>query len=132
MKGLFLILTAFFVFGINAETVTKNSDPFAFPFPTRTIGQFSVQSKDIEFSYNLHSLNQSIVTLSWALPVKADRGSISIFTLSGIKIKTIAIAEPQGSINMGPSNGGKLPNGVYIASLSYGMCKKNIQMLISK
>jgi hypothetical protein len=132
MKNLFLVLMAVFSVSLYAETVSKLSAPFQFPTAVGVISGHSMQSKDVSFSYHLHSGNRSVIGLSWALPEKAEKGSISVFSLSGTKIKTIPISGNHARVNWDISGSTKLANGVYLATLTSGSYKKNLQILISR
>jgi hypothetical protein len=132
MKNLFLVLMAVFSVSLYAETVSKLSAPFQFPTAVGVISSHSMLSKDVSFSYNLHSGNRTMIGLSWTLPEKAEKGSISIFTLSGTKIKTFPISENHAGMTWEISGAAKLANGVYLATLTSGSYKKNLQILISR
>jgi hypothetical protein len=132
MKYFFLVLMAGVSVSLYAETVSKLSAPFQFPTSVGVHSSHSLQCKDLSFSYTLHSGNRAIIGLSWTLPEKAERGSISIFTLSGTKIKTIPISENHAGATWDISGAAKMANGVYLATLTSGSYKKNIQILISR
>jgi hypothetical protein len=132
MKTRFLILMAVFFAGVSAETVSKNSAPFPFPTTVGAKGFVSFQNKDISFSFKVHSGNRTIIGLSWSLPEKTQKGTISIFTLAGTKIKTFSITGQQGNVNWDLSPGTKLANGVYLATMTSGTYKKNLQILLSR
>ena len=132
MKTILLILLAVFFAGLSAETVVKNSAPFQFPTAVGVKGAISVQSRDISLSYKVHSGNQAVIGLSWSLPDKTPKGSITIFTLAGTKIKTFSITAQQGEVNWDISSGTKPANGVYLTTLTCGTYKKNLQILLSR
>jgi hypothetical protein len=132
MKGFFLILTAAFAVNVCAETVVKNSAPFAFPASVGAIHGSSLQNKDVLFSYGTHYGSHTAIGLSWSLSVKAEMGSIAVYTLSGTKVKTFLITEQQGCVNWDITSGRRPVSGVYLATLTYGACKKNLQILLSR
>jgi hypothetical protein len=132
MKYFFLVLMAGVFVSLFADTVSKNSAPFAFPPSVGVIGSYSTQSQSFSFSYNIHSSNRTVIGLSWTLPERAEKGSISVYNLSGTKIKSFSISRNQASVNWDISGGAKPANGVYLATLTSGSHKKNLQILISR
>jgi hypothetical protein len=132
MKRFFLLLTAAFAVGVCGETVVKNSAAFAFPATVGAIRASSFQNRDVLFSYSAHSGSRGVFGLSWSLPVKAEKGSIAVYTLTGTKVKTFLIREQQGSVIWDITSGKRLVSGVYIATLTSGTCKKNLQILLSR
>jgi hypothetical protein len=133
MKYLFLVVMAVFtVSSFAAETVFKISPQFPWPGTTGVTGGYSLQVKDFSFSYNVHFGNRAVIGLSWSLPDKASKGTISIFTLTGTKIKSFSINEPQGSVAWDISGGKKTANGLYFATLTSGTLNKNLQIFLSR
>jgi hypothetical protein len=132
MKVPCLLLIGAIGAGIFAETVVKNSAAFSFPTTVGILGGHLLQNKDAVFVGSANLAGRNIITLSWSLPVKAAGGSISIFALSGAKIKSFQISSPQGYINWDISGAGRTGNGIYFATLSYGSIKKNLHLMICR
>jgi hypothetical protein len=132
MKYLFLVLMAVFTISSFADVVNKTSERFQFVPFTGAKGGYPVQVNDISFSYNAHYVNRSIIGLSWSLPAKASKGTISIFTLAGTKIKSFSINERQGSVAWDISGNKKVANGLYFATLKSGTLNKNLQIFLSR
>jgi len=134
MKYLFLVLMALFSVNLLADTVSKNSAPFTFPPSAGAISRSSAQSQNISFSYNIHSGNRTVIGLSWTLPdaMRTEKAMVSVYNLSGTKIKTFSITRNQANVNWDISGAAKPANGVYLATLTSGQNKKNLQILISR
>jgi hypothetical protein len=132
MKISLLLLMAVFIAGVSGETVSKNSAAFQFPTTVGVKGGFSIQSSDLSFSYKLHSGNRAVLRLAWSLPDKAQKGTISIFTVAGTKIRTFSITEQHGEVSWDISAGKKPANGVYLATMTCGTYKTNLQILLSR
>lgn len=134
MRTCCLILVFALSVGLHAETVSKNSAAFTFPPSVGVTSGYFTQSQNISFSYNVHSGLRSVIGLSWTLPdaMRAEKGTISVYTLSGTKIRTFLISRNQTSINWDISGAAKPANGVYLAILTSGQQKKNLQILISR
>jgi hypothetical protein len=128
----FLFLLVAFSASLFAETVSKNSAPFAFPSLLGARDAYSVQNKNMSFSYGIRSGNRAVIALSWSLPGKVETGTICIFNLAGTKLKTFSLVKHQGMVNWDISGNRKPANGVYFATLASGTQKKNLQLLLSR
>jgi hypothetical protein len=71
------------------------------------------------------------IDFSWSLPVKAKNGNISLFSVSGARVKTVPITSPNGNVSIDISSG-KLARGIYFAKLSYGACEKTINFIVCR
>jgi hypothetical protein len=130
MNTRFLLLVVAFFSVLSAETVTKTSPAFSFPSAVGVIGARSFQSNDAVFHYRTIGVAGTNVEISWSLSVQAAQGSISIFNVSGSRVKTFAVASRNGKVQWDISNGGKPARGIYFAALSYGACKKKCTIVL--
>jgi hypothetical protein len=112
-----------------AETVVKSSAPFSFPITVGISGNNLLQSANEIFLYNSHMAGNKTVELSWSLPVMAKTGTISIFTVAGVKVKTFAITSRSGRVVWDLTQG-RIGKGVYCATISYGPSTKNLKLVI--
>jgi hypothetical protein len=111
-----------------AETVVKSSVPFSFPFtginaPLPNLGGEAL------FSGKMHLTGKSAVSLSWSLPIKAEKGAISLFSISGALVKKIAITGHAGSVEVDCTRYG-IARGIYFATISYGGFQKTINFIV--
>jgi len=113
------------------ETVVKMSAPFSFPATVGVLGGRMFQSSHAIFVCTSRLTGRNIVELSWSLPPSAKYGTISIFTVSGSKIKTFSIGSPSGAVEWDITESKKIGKGVYFASISYGMSKRNLKLVIN-
>jgi hypothetical protein len=127
-RFLFLCVAIFSV--LFAETATKTSPPFAFPSVVGVIGARSFQGADAVFHYRPIGVAGTKVEISWSLPVKALRGSVSIFDVSGSRVKTFDVVSPNGKVQWDVTRGNKAARGIYFAAISYGACKKNCTIVL--
>jgi hypothetical protein len=123
------ILVLFLALGIFAapETVSKQSAAFSFP-PTGVILQKTYLMGGKAFSCKKSFSGRQVISLSWALPTKAENGKISIFTLSGALVKSFPVTAQKGMVNWDASHG-TVASGIYLASLSYGPYKSNLKIM---
>jgi hypothetical protein len=113
------------------ETITKLSAPFSFPSTVGVAYRGSLPASGASFLYNTRITGKKVVELSWSLPGRANNGVISIFTVSGSKIKTFAITSQTGIVQWDISESKKVSKGVYFASMSFGSGKKNLKLVIN-
>jgi hypothetical protein len=113
------------------ETITKLSAAFSFPTTVGIAGNRSSLCAPASFLYNTQMNGKKLVSLSWSLPGAAKTGTISIFTVSGSKIKTFSITSPEGRVEWNVTEGKKVGKGVYFAAISYGTSKKNLKLVIN-
>jgi hypothetical protein len=133
MKLPYFLLIGVLCSGLLAETVVKNSA--AFSFPTTVVGILAgnaLQNKESFFVGSASLAGRKTVTLSWSLPVKTARGTITIFSLSGAKIKSFPIATPQGYVTWDIGGMGRVANGLCFATLSCGSIKKNLHLMLCR
>lgn len=130
MKGLCLFLLAALSVSLFAETVVKISAPFAFPTAVGvTAGQSSLDGA-ASFICKPHFGGKNAVLFSWSLPLASGKGTISIFTVRGTKIRSFAVTTHQGSMQWDVSKEGRLANGTYLASLSYGIYTRTSKIIL--
>ncbi len=132
IKGRVLLSIVALSVGIFAETVVKNSPAFQFPASVGVNSGYSIQDNGVLFTSRTGLANRDAVEIAWSLPGTIDKGHISIFTIAGCKIKDFSITRNQGSLEWNFSGSAHLASGVYLATLSFGLCKKNMQILISR
>jgi len=129
MKSFCLLLMAALSVSLFAETVVKNSAPFAFPITVGVTGDHSLQSTKASFTCRTIFAGRSVIEFSWSLPGKAEKGSIYIFTIAGSHIKTLSLPSQHGIVRWDISADKKLAKGIYIAKLSYGIYKQNLKIV---
>jgi len=129
MKSFCLLLMTVLSVSLFAETVVKNSAPFAFPITVGVRGDHSLQSTKVSFTCRTIFAGRSVIEFSWSLPGKAGKGSISVFTIAGSRIKTFSMASQHGIVRWDISADKKLARGIYIATLSYGIHKQNLKIV---
>jgi hypothetical protein len=112
------------------ETVVKLSAPFSFPAGVGISGNHLFQN-NVLFSCNSQINGKKTVELSWSLPAEAENGSISIFSMTGCKVKTFSISSHVGKVEWNIAGSKKIGKGVYFASISYGPSKKNLKLVIN-
>ncbi len=127
-----LLLAGALMTGPGAETVVKNSKAFTFPVTVGVRGGNALQHKEAVFAGSANLEGRRTITLSWSLPLKTAFGSISIFSLSGAKIKSFQVTSPQGYVNWDISGTGRSGNGIYLATLSCGSIKKNLKLMFCR
>ena len=113
-----------------AETVVKNSAPFSFPMTVGVRWNSFSKAEVASFIQKFHNTGKKNIELSWSLPGKAGSGSISIFTMTGARIKTFPMASQEGSVTWNISSETKVANGVYFARLSNGVYNKNLKLFV--
>jgi hypothetical protein len=113
------------------ETITKLSVPFSFPTTVGISGSRSFQTNNAAFLCDIRTNGKKIIELSWSLPSAAKNGTISIFSVSGSKIKTFSISSHEGKVEWDVTGSKKVGKGVYFASISYGPSKKNLKLIIN-
>lgn len=118
--------------GIFAETVVKSSPPFQFPSAAGLRSGYAIQDNGVLFSYRARFDRSATIQIAWSLPGKMEKGNISIFSLAGCRIKEFPVSANQGSLEWNLSGSARPASGVYLATLSYGACKKNMQILLSR
>jgi len=129
MKSSFLILA--FVFScLYAEITVKSSVPFSFP---TTVGLMTggrlVSTREASFAGRTRFSGANAIDFSWSLTSTPKNGSISLFTVTGARVKTVPITSPSGNVSMDVS-GGKLARGIYFAKLAYGTFEKTINFIV--
>jgi hypothetical protein len=123
-----MVLFPFSLFA--AETVIKNSAPFSFPLTVGVKWKQSPQGKEASFVSRSHCMGRKVVEFSWSLPGKTEKGTISIFTIAGSRIKTFSVNAPEGSIRWEISTDKKVAKGIYFARLTYGKNTKNLKFFV--
>jgi hypothetical protein len=112
------------------ETITKLSAPFSFPTSVGIFGTHLFQANKASFLSNTQLTGKKAIELSWAFPVAAKNGNISIFTVNGSKVKTFAITSQTGKVIWNFAESKKIGKGVYFAAISYGAGKQNLKLFI--
>ena len=108
------------------EILTKSSPVFSV---TGVTYQKVYNSGAFSFSYKKLFSGKGVVTFSWTLPsVKAEKGKLSFYTVSGKLLKSFEIASNEGCLNWN-MNQSKIASGVYFATLTYGQYKKSLKVL---
>jgi len=121
-RSILLIIVAFSLCTF-AETVTKSS--VAFQFPTAVSASAWTFAQANEASFNFTKPGKNIVEFSWNLPKKTIQGNISIFTVSGAKVKSFPFSSSYGTVQWNTA-----ASGIYFAQLSGGSFKKNLQIFL--
>jgi hypothetical protein len=113
------------------ETITKLSAPFSFPTTVGISGSRSFQTTSAAFVSTIHTNGKKTVELSWSLPATAKNGTISIFSVTGSKVKFFSISSHEGKVEWDITGSKKVGKGVYFASITYGLSKKNLKLVIN-
>jgi hypothetical protein len=113
------------------ETITKLSASFSFPTTVGISGSRSYQTTGTAFVSNIRTNGKRTIDLLWSLPGAAKNGTISIFSVTGSKVKTFSISSPSGKVEWDMTGGNKIGKGVYFASINYGSSKKNLKLVIN-
>jgi hypothetical protein len=123
------LVLAFCTISARADIVSASSSSFQFPAIVG-IRQGLVLSHPSYLRYLQNAAGEKSLTLTWALPTqqKAQRGSITIYSLRGQAIKTFAITAASGTVKWAGSHAGA--GGFYIARLVYGQVHENIRMML--
>lgn len=110
------------------ETKTATSAQFTFKLGTgvHLPKYYSVDA--MYFSCKKLVNGKGALSFSWSLPgVKADKGKISLFTVSGKLIRAFDVKSQEGRVSWNMPS--RMASGVYFATLSYGTFKKNVKIL---
>jgi hypothetical protein len=113
-----------------SETVVKSSAPFSFPTTVGITTAPSQFQKGLSFNANVHCAGNKSVLLSWSLPGVPEKGTISIFSLSGSKIQTYSVNSRTGSVQWKLASDKKIAKGIYFARIMSGTYSKNIKLAI--
>jgi hypothetical protein len=124
------ILVLFLALGIFAapENISKQSAAFSFPTGIGVITPKTYLMGEKAFSCRKSFSGKQVISLSWALPTKAENGKISIFTLSGALVKSFPVTAQKGMVNWDASHG-IVASGIYLATLTYGPYKSNLKIM---
>jgi hypothetical protein len=84
------------------------------------------------FKHSGYSSKSGVVTFAWSLPseMKAQRGSIAIYSVLGRMVKSIPITSAAGVATWTSKKEGL--GGVYVAKLTYGSHKQNLKLILCK
>jgi hypothetical protein len=131
MKGQFLYWMAVLVAWAGAaETVTKYSAQFTFPTTVGVIRECVFQDREVSFVCTPHLLGSDKIEVSWAIPSRVTKGSVSFFTLSGSLVKSFPISSSIGRLEWNIGADKKIGGNIYLVTLSTGTYKKNIKLVI--
>ena len=126
------ILVLLMVLGIFAapENIVKTSTvPFSF-LGTGVVWGISSKASGMNFTCKRSFAGSGVISISWSIPsaVKAGAAKISVFTVSGKMVKSFGVASQSGTVEFKPGLG-KMSEGVYISTLTYGTFKKSLKMV---
>ncbi|MGB7568043.1 MAG: hypothetical protein WBM07_09295 [Chitinivibrionales bacterium] len=131
MKPIAILVLFLCVIGAKAsETVVKSSVPFSFPTVVGVTWKISSNGKDLSFVSQTRYSGKKFVEFSWSVPGATEKGSISIFNVAGLKIKTFPVASREGSVRWDVLADKKIGIGIYFAKLVCGVYKKNIKIAV--
>lgn len=110
-----------------AETVTKMSAPFT--LPSSAVMPFTSMKTPQLFRCRKTGLSGTeLVTMEWAIPEKSGSGWLTVYSLSGVKVKTFRVTSPKGMVRWNPHASG-VTSGVYCVTLSYGTFRGSVKLL---
>jgi hypothetical protein len=111
-----------------AETVEKNSAEFSFPTVTSVRESGNVPGAASLFSITTSSAGKRNLSFAWSVAGTAKKGTISLYTLSGLKIRTIPVSSATGAVSLDlPSK--RIASGLYFATMSFGDFEKTINFI---
>lgn len=123
-----MLLACFSIFA--SEIVTKSSAPFNFPLQVSAVRWNQALAKGGFFNSRFFGAGNRGIELSWALPGSPRSGSIAIFNLSGVCVKSFPVSTAAGSVIWNGTGAGRAAKGIYIAKFSCGAFKKNLKLII--
>jgi hypothetical protein len=128
----FTMIMVFFAFGVIAsEIVTKSSAPFSFPTTVGVVWKNTVNENNASFISQTRRSGKNIVEFLWSFSSKVDKGNISVFNLSGSRIKMFSVSSREGSVQWDIYAGKKIAQGIYFAKLTCGNFKKDLRIIIN-
>jgi hypothetical protein len=131
MKGSILLATALLFSGTFAsEIVSKSSAQFTFPTQATAVRWNPGLAKTGAFTLRNLGAGSRSVEFSWALPGSARSGSIGIFNLAGVCVKSFPVNASAGSVLWNSSGSVRAGKGVYFARFTYGTFKKSLKLII--
>ena len=131
MKSIAILMLFLCVIGAKAsETVIKSSEPFSFPTTVGVTWKISSTGKDLSFVSQTRYAGRKFVEFSWTVPGTTEKGSISVFNVAGLKLKTFPVASREGSVRWDVMADKRAGSGIYFAKLVCGSYKKNIKIAI--
>ena len=110
-----------------SETVVGVSAPFSFPAGIGIITQDGSFKHFVSLTSRM--LKNGTILFTWSMNTKAEKGEISIYTLSGRLIKTFNVVSKDGHMKW-DAKGNGLSNGIYFAVLQVGQVKQKIKFTI--
>jgi hypothetical protein len=113
-----------------SEVVFKNSVPFSFPMAVGVTWKVSSGGKDLSFVSQMRSFGRKVVEFSWSIPGAEENGSISVFSVRGVKIKSFPLISREGKLQWDVLADKRVGNGIYFAKLVCGAYKKNIKVAV--
>ncbi len=123
-RSILSIIVAFSL-GAFADTVVKSSAAFAFPTSVSTTAWTFAQANEASFNFTKPLAGKNIVEFSWNLPKRINQGNITVFSVSGAKVKSFPITSSYGTVQWKTN-----ASGIYFAQLSGGSFKKNLQVFL--
>jgi hypothetical protein len=131
MRWSFLPAVALVCVGVFAsEIVTKSSAPFYFPSQVSAVRWNPASAKGGAFTSRSFGPGNKGIELSWTLPAGVRSGSIALFNVAGVCMKTFPVTTPSGNVVWNSTNSGRVARGIYFANFSCAGFKKNLKLLI--
>jgi hypothetical protein len=114
-------------------TITATSSPFTFPALVGVKDGRFITKAATYFKHSGYSSKSGVVTFAWSLPdeMKAQRGSIAIYSMLGRMVKSIPITSAAGVATWKTSHMEGV-GGLYVAKLTYGSHKQNLKLILCK
>ncbi len=116
--------------GFASEIVSKSSTSFYFPMTVTAVRPTPAAAKGAFFVSRSLGAGNKGVELSWKLPAGVRSGSIALFSVGGVCIKTFPVTTPTGHILWNNSGSGRVARGVYFANFTCSGVKKNLKIII--
>jgi hypothetical protein len=117
----------------SGETITASSDAFTFPSISGVKNSLS-PFLPVYFRCSGNSPKSNVITFAWSIPtnLKADHGTITVYSLLGKTIKQFRLDSRNGSIVWkSAANDNKAP-GIYFARFAFGSFIQNSTLIINK
>lgn len=113
-----------------AQTVEEYSESFSFPLTVTSAFGAKGNSLAASFFRSVGGISKKgVVTLEWSVNTEAEKGFVSIYSLSGALVGKTALSKTKGVVTFDLS---KRSSGVYIASIEFGAYRNNLKLALYK
>jgi len=128
--GAVVVFAAVMITG--GHTYTIESAPFSFPAEVGVKIPVSTPSTAMYFKYSVSASPAGLLTFTWSFLGQAahQRGTITVYSLSGRAVKTFPVSTNAGSVTWHAP--GQSVKGVYIARIICGSARQTIKLLLCR